>query len=123
MELNFKIDITNYDDLQELENEIIETSARLLIEEIVNRYDNYEETFREKLQDKIEALLLETMDNKFKDEVKDRVSVDLAKRYERTRQYKELKDTYNIDSDTVIKSGLKDLVAEMVSVEIKKRFK
>jgi hypothetical protein len=38
-------------------------------------------------------------------------------------QYKELKDSFGIESDAVIKSGLKDLVADMVSTELKNRFK
>jgi bacterioferritin (cytochrome b1) len=124
MELSFKIDIANYEDLRYLEDEIIETAARQLINEVMNnRYDNYGKTFREKLKEEVKTILSETMDTEFKNEVRDQVSADLAKRYERTKQYKELKDTYDIESDAVIKSGLKDLVTEMVTAEIKKKFK
>lgn len=37
------------------------------------------------------------------EDIKKQVSEELAKKYERTKQYKELKENYSIDSDTVIK--------------------
>lgn len=124
MKLDVQINLNDYDDLYEVENTIVESAARQLINEVMNnRYDNYGRTFRDKLKEEVKEILAETMDTEFKEDVKKQVSDDLAKRYERTKQYKEIKDTYAIDSDSVIKSGLKDLVAEMVGTEIKKRFK
>ena len=124
MKLNFQISIDDDYDLQYIEDDIIDTAARQLITEVMaNRYEHYGKTFKEKLEEKVKEILLNTMDADFKSEVKEQISIELAKKFERTKQYKELKDAYSIDSDSVIKSGLKDLVAEMVSEEIKRKFK
>ena len=124
MLLNVQINIDNNTDLYDIEQDIVNTASRQLINEVMNnRYDNYGSTFRDNLHKKIKEMLLETMDTDFKEDIKKQVSEELSKKYERTKQYKELKETYSIDSDAVIKSGLKELVAEMVTVEIKKRFK
>jgi translation initiation factor 2 alpha subunit (eIF-2alpha) len=126
MKLNIQVDIDKFDDMadMDLETLIINSAAQQLIKEVMNnRYDHYGKTFKDLLEDKVKLLLIELMGDDFKKEVKEKVSENLTNRFVKSMQYKELKDRFGIDSDAIIKSGLKDLVADMVSTELKKRFK
>jgi len=67
--------------------------------------------------------MLDIMDTDFKEEVKNSLVDDLSKKYVKTKQYKEVKEQFDIKSDTEIKNGLKDIVGELVGSEMKKRFK
>ena len=62
------------------------------------------------------------LDTDFKNEVKQIVCNDLTKRFNRTKEYKELKSEFDIVSDTEIKSDLTKLIGEIVQNEIKKFF-
>jgi len=88
-----------------------------------NRYEHYGKSFKEKLQDEVKRMMLDIMDTDFKEEVKNNLVDDLTKKYVRTKQYKEVKEQFNIKSDTEIKNGLKDIIGELVGSEMKKRFK
>jgi translation initiation factor 2 alpha subunit (eIF-2alpha) len=126
MKLNIQVDINKFDDMadMDLETLIINSAAQQLIKEVMNnRYDHYGKTFKDLLEDKVKLLLIELMGDDFKKEVKEKVSENLTNRFVKSMQYKELKDKFGIDSDAIIKSGLKDLVADMVSTELKNRFK
>lgn len=123
VKLNFTVETYN-DDVDNIESQIIQEAARQLINEVLNnRYEYYGKTFREKLQDEVKTMMIDVMDTDFKEEVKNTLVNELSKKYEKTKQYKEVKEQFNISSDTEIKAGLKDIVADLVSAEMKKRFK
>jgi len=95
-----------------------------MINEVLNnRYEKSGKTFRDKLINEVKDMLLDVMDTDFKEEVKNSLVDDLSKKYVETKQYKEVKEQFDIKSDTEIKNGLKDIVGELVGMEMKKRFK
>ena len=124
MKLKFTVELSDYDNPTSIEDKIVESAAKQLINEVMNnRYEHYGRSFKEKLQDEVKRMMLDIMDTDFKEEVKNSLVDDLSKKYIRTKQYKEVKEQFNILSDTEIKNGLKDIVNELVSSEMKKRFK
>ena len=68
-------------------------------------------------------MLTDIMDTNFKNEVKDALVLDLEKKYIRTKQYKEVKEQFEILSETEIKAGLKDFISDIVKTEIRAKFK
>jgi hypothetical protein len=88
-----------------------------------NRHDHYGQTFKEDLEETVQKMLLDVMDTDFKEDVKLNVSKELSAKFERSKQAKEIKETFNISSDAAIKSGLQELISNLVSIEINKRFK
>jgi len=48
---------------------------------------------------------------------------EFTKKYLRTKQYEEIREQFSIESDKIIKSGLKDVISEIVKSEIKNCFK
>lgn len=124
MKLNFTVNIDSYNTITSLEEKIISESAKQLIKEVMNnRYEHYGKTFREKLQNEVKEMLLNIMDTNFKEEVKNSLVNELSNKYTKTKQYKEVKEQFDIKSDSEIKSGLKDIIEELVRNELKKRFK
>ena len=124
MKLNFTVELSNYDNPSTIEDKIIESAAKQMINEVMNnRYEKSGKTFRDKLINEVKDMLLDVMDIDFKEKVKNSLVDDLSEKYVRTKQYKEVKDQFNIMSDTEIKNGLKDIVGELVGSEMKKRFK
>jgi predicted house-cleaning noncanonical NTP pyrophosphatase (MazG superfamily) len=125
MKLNFTVEVFDKDeDISSIEYEIIQEAARQLITEVMsNRCEHYGKTFREKLQDEVKNMMLGVMDADFKEELKNTLTEELSKKYIKSKQYKEVKDQFDIKSDTEIKAGLKDIVSELVNTELKKRFK
>lgn len=124
MKINVSLDVCEDTNMTDIEYEIIKESARQMINEVLNnRYDNHGKTFREKLHNEIKTMLTESIDIDFKESVKDDVVKDISKKYVRTKQYKEIKEHFEIDTDTIIKSGLKDIISDIVKNEIKGFFK
>lgn len=125
MKLNFTVEVSDYDDnVGNIEDAIVREAARQLVNEIFNnRYEHYGRTFKDRVEEKIKEMMLETFDINFKNEVKDKVVDELTKKYIRTKQYKEVKDQFNILTDTEIKTGLKEIISDLVSAELKNRFK
>ncbi len=126
MKLNFSVNVTDYDDdVYTIESAIVTEAAKQLITEVMgNRYEHYGRTFKENLQNEIRNMMLECMNDKdFKEEIKNSLVDELSKKYIKSKQYKEVKEQFNILSDTEIKKGLKDIISELVNMEIKKRFK
>jgi len=123
MKMNFSIDIDN-SDIDDVESEIIQEAAKQVINEVLsNRYEHHGRTFKDKLKDEIETMLTNIMDTDFKNEVKDALVLDLEKKYIRTKQYKEVKEQFEILSETEIKAGLKDFISDIVKAEIRAKFK
>jgi len=95
-----------------------------MINEVMNnQYEHSGKTFRSKLHDEIRLMLMDIMDTDFKESIKVGVVEDLTKKYVRTKQYKEIKEEFEIDTDAIVKSGMKDLISDIVKVEIKSCFK
>ena len=123
MKINFSMDIDNKD-LDYLEAEIIQESAKQVINEVLsNRYEHYGRTFKDKLKEEIKIMLTEIMDADFKNEVKDALVLSLEKKYIRTKQFTEVKEQFGILSDTEIKAGLKNFISDIVKAEIRNKFK
>ena len=125
MKLNFTVEVDDYNgDVRSIESEIIGEAARQLICEVMNnRYEHLGRTFKEKLQDEVKTMMLDVMDTDFKEDVKKTLADELSKKYVRSKQYKEIKEQFSIDNDSLIKSGLKDIIAELVVSELKNRWK
>jgi len=124
MKLTFTVELSDYDNPSTIEDKIVESAARQMINEVMNnRYEKSGKTFREKLINEVKIMMLDIMDTDFKEEVKDSLVDDLNKKYIKTKQYKEVKEQFDIKSDTEIKNGLKVIVSELVGSEMKKRFK
>lgn len=124
MKLNFSIEIDGYDSVNGMEDKIIKAAARQMINEVMNnRYEYSGRTFREKLQSEIKVMLIDMMDTDFKEEVKNTLVEELNKKFIKTKQYKEIKSEFHIENDSVIKSGLKDIVSQLVVSELKNRWK
>ena len=79
------------------------------------------------LRDKINAFIGETFNNEFKNKiiesVTNNITTQLSDKMERTKQYKELKSGLEIESEQAIKTGLKDMVGNVVKSEMKNIFK
>ena len=124
MKLTFTVELSNYDNPSTIEDKIVESAAKQMINEVMNnRYEKSGKTFRDKLINEVKDMLLDIMDADFKEGVKNSLVDDLSKKYVKTKQYQEVKKEFNILSDTEIKNGLRDIVSELVGSEMKKRFK
>jgi len=122
MKLNFTIDVEQSDDMYDLQEELLKKASEKFIEEILgNKWDD--NTLYEKLAQRVMAKLEIIMDTDFKNSVSTKVTDNLVKKFERTKQFKLLQANEEVVSDTLIKSGLKDIVAEIVRSEMKKVFK
>jgi len=121
MKFNFAIEINEYDDICQLEDEIIERSARIFIENLT--FGNRNTDLETRLRDTILHKLEDVMNMDFKESVSTKVTDNLVKKFERTKQYKELISNGEVVTDSIIKNGLKDLVSEIVRSEMKKMFK
>jgi hypothetical protein len=123
MKLDLTVSITD-ENLENVEEKIVKEAAKQLVNEVFsNRYEHYGSTFRDKVKEEVKDLMLEIFNTKFKNEVKNNVVDELTKKYIRTKQYKEVKEQFNILSDTEIKTGLKGIISELVNIEIKNKFK
>jgi len=123
MKINFSMEIDK-NDIDNVEFEIIQEAARQVVNEVLsNRYEHYGRTFKDKLKEEIKTMLIDIMDTDFKNEVKDTLVLDLEKKYIRTKQYKEVKEQFEILSETEIKVGLKDFISDIVKSEIRTKFK
>lgn len=118
MKLNFTIDVDNTEYLQD---EIISNVAERMMEQILG-YCWEENKFTEAVEKRIIKMMEGTLNTDFKKEVSEKVTENLAAKFEKTKQYKELTKGLDIENDKLIKSGLKDLVSDLVRVEIKKIF-
>jgi len=122
MKLNFTVEMEKDNDIYDLEEELIRRASEKFIEQVLGSSWNKTDLY-EKLENAVISKLEIIMDTDFKNSVSTKVTDNLVKKFERTKQYKELQSNGEVITDSVIKSGLKDLVAEIVRSEMKKVFK
>ena len=123
MKLNFTVEMDGYNDVDDLEERILSRASELFVEEVLgDRWDNNNNLY-EKLEQKVISKLEIIMDVDFKKSVAEKVTDNLSKKFEKSKQFKELQSNEEVVTDSAIKSGLKDLVAEIVRSEMKKVFK
>jgi len=119
MKFNLKVEV---DDEEHLKDEIIYQAAEVFITKVLgNRWDDKSlySRFEEAVVQKLEII----MDVDFKKAVAEKVTENLANKYEKTKQYKSLIENEEILSDGLIKTGLRGLVGDIVRSEMKKVFK
>ena len=113
---------TKENDVDEIKQEIIHAAAHEMLNEVIRNQDHYGRTFKDDLREEIRSILSETFDLAEKNEIKELVAKDIKSKYIKTKQYKELKDEFDIMSDKDIKSGLREIITDIVKKEIKKYF-
>lgn len=113
---------TKENDVDEIKQEIIHAAAHEMLKEVIRNQDHYGRTFKDDLREEIRSILSETFDPAEKNEIKELVAKDIKSKYIKTKQYKELKDEFDIMSDKDIKSGLREIITDIVKEEIKKYF-
>ena len=123
MKIDVKITAWEDNESEYLKQDIIHEAALQILNEVMRNCNHYGRTFRDNLKDKIRKILTEEMSTDFKEDVKQLVVNDLSKKFNRTKQVKELKKQYEIDSDEIVKSGLAEMIRDIVKSEIKNCFK
>lgn len=122
MKLNFSVTVDQYDDIDTLQNEFIDMAANKFLEQLLG--DHWDRTdLYTKLEKRVVDKLEHIMDADFKNSVATKVTENLANKFEKTKQYKVLKADGEVVADSVIKSGLRDIIADVVKSEMKKMFK
>jgi predicted oxidoreductase len=122
MKLNFIVEIDKSDNMYDLQDELLNKASEQLIGNIMGCLwdkNNSYAILERKVIEKLESI----MSADFKKDVSDKVTDNLVKKFEKSKQFKELQSNEEVVTDSVIKSGLKDLVAEIVRSEMKKVFK
>lgn len=121
MKLNLTLDIEPDNDIYTIQDEIIYKASEALINQVLgNTYNRTD--LGEKLEEAVIKKLENIIDTDFKKTVSEKVTENLANRFEKTQQYKLLKADKEVIADNLIKTGLRDLVADIVKSEIKKVF-
>lgn len=121
MKFNITIDIDQDNEIYSLQEEIVYKASEIIINQILgNSYDRTD--LGKKLEvaviDKLESL----MNTDFKNEVAKKVTENLTNKFEKTMQYKTLKADGEVITDSLIKTGLKELIVDIVKSEMKKVF-
>lgn len=125
MKLNFTVEVDrNTGDIYDFEEELLNRASEQFIEQILGNAHSWEKvSLYEQLEKSVIEKLENIMDVDFKKSVAEKVTDNLAKKFEKTKQYKELLHGEEVVTDSAVKSGLKDLVAEIVRSEMKKVFR
>lgn len=122
MKFNFTVDTNDCYDGYDFEEEIIRSAADAFIQQIIgDTYDKNSKSYQ--LERMINNKVNEIMNKDFKDELANIVVEKLADRFEKSKQYKELVKGNEIETDNVMKCGLKDIVKDIVKSEMKNMFK
>ena len=127
MKFNFTIELEECEDGFDLESQIIDAAAC----EIVNRSlyracgtSGY--TLEEKITNRIENMLDDMVTQEVKKKVVDtavsNLNAKLAGKTEKTKLYREAVADLPIDSDAAMRTGLKDMVYDLVKVELRRTF-
>lgn len=119
IKLNFTVEIEENDEYFSLQEEIVEKASERFIREVLgNSWDKTD--LYERLEKSVIKKLEDIMDIDFKTSVAEKVTENLSNKFEKSKQYKSLLVGEEIVSDSVMKSGLRDLIAEVVRSEMKK---
>lgn len=123
MQLEMKLDIFNSSRVSDIENKVVSEAARMIVCEIFGRRFEHKSPFREMLETEVKKIVINEIDTDFKEEVKNKVTSELSDKFMRTKQFNDIKKEYGIEPDSAIKSGLKQIIAELVREEINKKLK
>ena len=121
LKFNITIDVTDYEDLYEMQNAIIDEAANKFFQQIFGVWDE-DKSFKT-LERRIVEKMGKLLDSDFKNSVAEKVTENLTDKFEKTKQYKLLIENEEVLSDGLIKTGLRGLVGEIVRSEMKKVFK
>ncbi|MFA7157581.1 MAG: hypothetical protein WC123_07865 [Bacilli bacterium] len=121
MKFNITIDVTDYEDLYEMQNAIIDEAADKFFQQVFGVWDE-DKSFKT-LERRIVEKMGKLLDSDFKNSVAEKVTENLTDKFEKTKQYKLLIENEEVLSDGLIKTGLRGLVGEIVRSEMKKVFK
>lgn len=119
MKFNFTVDISGCHEAQEIEYEIINQAAKMLFQQVLgnwNQKDSYD-AIKNYIVNKLESL---NFDADFKQSVAKEVTKRLNEKYETTKQYKNIKNELEIESEQSMKKGLRNLIGEIVRSEVRK---
>jgi len=121
LKFNITIDVTDYEDLYEMQNAIIDEAADKFFQQVFGVWDE-DKSFKT-LERRIVEKMGKLLDSDFKNSVAEKVTENLTDKFEKTKQYKLLIENEEVLSDGLIKTGLRGLVGEIVRSEMKKVFK
>lgn len=123
--MNLKVNIFVDDDadIENIQNQIIHEAAIQMLNEVMRNQNHYGRSFKDKLTEAVIAMIGNTLDDNMKNEITERIKSDISNKYIRTKQYKELKDEFDIVTDKEIESGLQKIISKLVKSEIQKMFK
>lgn len=120
LEVNISVDDSDIEDIQD---QIIHEAAVQMLNEVMRNQDHYGRSFKDKLTETVIEIIGNTLDDNMKKEITERVKSDIANKYIRTKQYKELKNELDIATDREIESGLQKIISKLVKSEMQKMFK
>ena len=123
MNLKVNISIDDDTDIEDIQNQIIHEAAIQMLNEVMRNQDHYGRSFKDKLTETVIRMIGNTLDDDMKNEITERVKSDIANKYIRTKQYKELKDEFDIVTDKEIELGLEKIISKLVKLEMQKMFK
>lgn len=127
MKFNFTIDLDECENGYDLESQIIGAAAS----EIVNRSAYWAcktsgDTLEEKITKRIENMLDEMVTQDAKKKVIDaaisNLNTRLIDKIEKAKIYREAASDLPIDSDVAMKTGIKDMVSDLVKAELRRTF-
>lgn len=122
MKFNFTVDIADYDEDYSFQEQILDKATKAFTQQILGstwEKDSLSHQLEVKINQKVDMI----MNKDFKDAVANKAIELLEERFEKSRQYKELVKGSEIETDHAMKTGLRDMVAEIVKSEMKKVFK
>lgn len=124
MNLKVNISVDDYTNIEDIQSQIIHEAAIQMLNEVMRNQGHYGRSFKDKLTEAIIKMIGNTLDDDdIKNEITERVKSDISNKYVRTKQYKELKDEFDIATDKEIESGLQKIISKLVKSEMQKMFK
>ena len=128
-----------YDDWDDVEGNDMCSFADIIIDRVANKMlanicGSYQADINKILSDKVNQVkqtiesritkeLSENVYVEMRDKVTERVIKDTTERYERSRQYQNIKKQLELESDSAILTGMKTLISDIVKAEVKKIIK
>lgn len=79
--------------------------------------------FKQTIENRITEELSKNCYVAIRDRVAEKVVKDTAEKYERSRQYRDVKKQLEIESDSAINTGMRALISDIVKNEVKKIIK
>ena len=120
--MNLTFTVTVNEDTDYIKDEIIQAAANQILNEVMRNQDHYGRSFRDNLTDTVIEMINITLDKDTKEYISEKAKDEIINRYVRTKNYKELKNEFEIMSDKEIGNGLEEIISDIVKKEIKKFF-